>query len=494
MTTKQLSPTLALLLVHDQLLSKGGIAAPAFHPLRRAVQKHKARISAEFTRVRLLRGFTTLDGWRAFVNANHTARSGGCYSANGRTEATEDRCLRVRWVRVNTIRSNVEEQLRSTFMGWDIVPALADLWSIPQEQGKHSAKMLYIDRDIPNLLAISRDVGVTTSDAYRRGEIILQDKASCFPAYLLDATSVGGDIIDACAAPGNKTTLLAALLNDRSVVPLRRKVLAVERNKDRAVTLQKMIDWAGAAEDVSILAGQDFLQLHPRDDRWRRVEALLLDPSCSGSGMIGRDNPVELTLPEKQQPVKKFKRQRNRASPQSSKSNVLSSCGTHEITKAELKLRDQTRRLDSLASLQLRLIVHAFSFPSLKRIIYSTCSIHRAENEHVVAKALNSSIAIARGWRVLRRQDQFHGLRNWTIRGESSAFEGAFGNRTLIEEVADACIRCERGGDQATIGFFLVGFVRDSTQDSSGAVTRNTDNEEACAFIYDEDEWQGFVD
>lgn len=29
------------------------------------------------------------------------------------------------------------------------------------------------------------------------------------------------------------------------------------------------------------------------------------------------------------------------------------------------------------------------------------------------------------------------------------------------DDVADACIRCERGGVEGTIGFFVVGFVRD---------------------------------
>ena len=46
------------------------------------------------------------------------------------------------------------------------------------------------------------------------GHIILQDKASCFPAYILmkQDRKHWGDAIDACAAPGNKTSHLASIM------------------------------------------------------------------------------------------------------------------------------------------------------------------------------------------------------------------------------------------------------------------------------------------
>lgn len=51
------------------------------------------------------------------------------------------------------------------------------------------------------------------------GKIILQDKASCFPAIALsppDEEDV--QVIDATAAPGNKTTLLSALMKGKGKV------------------------------------------------------------------------------------------------------------------------------------------------------------------------------------------------------------------------------------------------------------------------------------
>lgn len=48
-------------------------------------------------------------------------------------------------------------------------------------------------------------------------------------------------------------------------------------------------------------------------------------------------------------------------------------------------------RLASLASFQLKCLNHGLSFPRLKRLVYSTCSIHSQENEEVVAACLKQN-------------------------------------------------------------------------------------------------------
>jgi len=49
------------------------------------------------------------------------------------------------------------------------------------------------------------------------------------------------------------------------------------------------------------------------------------------------------------------------------------------------------RRLESLAFCQKKLLMHAMRFPGVKKIVYSTCSLHSVENEDVVAAALDES-------------------------------------------------------------------------------------------------------
>lgn len=78
------------------------------------------------------------------------------------------------------------------------------------------------DEHIPNLLLFNPRARFHEDEAYHSGKVILQDKASCFPATIL-AQDIhqphgDGDFIDATAAPGNKTTHLSALLGNKGKV------------------------------------------------------------------------------------------------------------------------------------------------------------------------------------------------------------------------------------------------------------------------------------
>ncbi|GJC95065.1 NOL1/NOP2/sun family protein [Colletotrichum higginsianum] len=269
-------PVLALLLVHDFLLAKKGIALPQTHGLRTSVERHKARLASELTRARLRRKMPSVEALRADVNANA--------DPEGRHP---------RWIRVNALRSNVEDQLETTFKGWERALSIE---AVTQSAGK----AIFIDTHVPNLLAAPPGTDVTKTPAYLKGEIILQDKASCFPAYLLDPRSEDGDVVDSCAAPGNKTTHLAAIVQSHQPDQATRQptIFAFERDPRRAQTLEKMVKIAGSRGMTKIGPGQDFLDVDPEADAYKHVGALLLDPSCSGSGIVGRDSMPELHLPE----------------------------------------------------------------------------------------------------------------------------------------------------------------------------------------------------
>jgi 25S rRNA (cytosine2278-C5)-methyltransferase len=103
-----------------------------------------------------------------------------------------------------------------------------------------------IDANVPNVLAFHRSYPVTAifSQEYVSGAIILQDKASCIPATLLNVPA-GATVLDACAAPGNKTTQLAGGVDSKGTV------FAVEKDSKRAITLQTMVDKAGASKCTS---------------------------------------------------------------------------------------------------------------------------------------------------------------------------------------------------------------------------------------------------
>ena len=60
------------------------------------------------------------------------------------------------------------------------------------------------------------------------------------------------------------------------------QVYAVERSAKRCETLRKIVDGAGADSVVQVM-NRDFLDLNPSE--YADVEYIVLDPSCSGSGM-----------------------------------------------------------------------------------------------------------------------------------------------------------------------------------------------------------------
>jgi 25S rRNA (cytosine2278-C5)-methyltransferase len=477
-------------------LSKRGIASPQNHPLRLAVERHKARLASELTKARLRRKCTTLEAFRAHVNEEKCKAQGFG--------------LQPRWVRVNYLKTSLSEEIAATFLTYAECHTLQQLHTAGV-----GSRAYFRDPNIPDLLATnasSKDISSTL--AYKSGKIILQDKASCFPAHLMlggkpkfsnpNAEQHSGDILDACAAPGNKTTHVASILseqhrNAKRTQKSKQLIFACERDAKRSETLQSMVDKAGAGTAVKVLAKQDFLALDPHDPRFKNVRHLLLDPSCSGSGILGREDIPNLVLPKDPRKHEASK-SRGRSISDGNKTGP-SSLKKRKRDKAEPinSQRPDTERLIKLSNLQTHIVEHAFVFPSARLITYSTCSIHAIENEMVAFRGLSSKIAKERGWRLLRRDEQPDGLRVWPHRAEdiNRKDDGDFLHASWSEmteearwEFRNACIRCYPGGEDGTMGFFVVGFVRDPESQQDGVLevpgVHAEDGNE------NEDEWGGF--
>ncbi|KAI4824433.1 hypothetical protein KUCAC02_012944 [Chaenocephalus aceratus] len=242
-----------------------------------------------------------------------------------------------RYVRVNTVKTTVEDAVdylkRDGFSYLGQASRLEDLTL--------KEKYFVMDMHLPELLVFPPNTDFHDHFLYKAGHIILQDKASCLPAYLLNPPA-GAHIIDACAAPGNKTSHLAAIMKNKG------KLFAFDLDAKRLSTMATLLLRSGVT--CHQLANQDFLKVDPDSPQFKDVEYVLLDPSCSGSGMVClRDD---------------------------------ASSADQEKVKA---------RLAALACFQLRCLNHGLKFPRLKRLVYSTCSIHSQENEGVVAACLQEN-------------------------------------------------------------------------------------------------------
>jgi putative methyltransferase len=108
----------------------------------------------------------------------------------------------------------------------------------------------------------------------------------------------------------------------------------------------------------------------------------------------------------------------------------------------------------------------------------------------------------------LRREEQVEGLKKWERRGqwEEGKLGGSIVDKKSKQDVLDGCIRCDKGTEQGTMGFFVAAFVREGEDNNIAREGRvepdEMDVEEARKPAAptaeqdgdDEEEWDGFSD
>jgi 16S rRNA (cytosine967-C5)-methyltransferase len=131
-----------------------------------------------------------------------------------------------------------------------------------------------LDPGLPEALVLEGPFDAHGSELWERGAFMPQSRASMLVARALDPQP-GERILDLCAAPGAKTTHIAALMEDRG------SVVAVERHPGRAEALRRTCRRMGVTSVTVEVA--DAGQARVPDDRFDRV---LVDPPCSGLGTL----------------------------------------------------------------------------------------------------------------------------------------------------------------------------------------------------------------
>ncbi|SCV00897.1 LAME_0G12706g1_1 [Lachancea meyersii CBS 8951] len=399
------------LLVHDLLFSKSKRIQMGKHPIKEFVLKHKTRLNSELVRLKLKLKVTDL---KQLVNDN-------------KSDVTP-----VRWIRINPVRSHSKEkevlaELQKKF------PTQVTSWT------EIAPGTIYHDEYVPNLFGVHPGDKITSHELYRTGKIIIQDRASCFPAHILNAQK-SDVVIDACAAPGNKTTHVAAhIFQDEE--PDSVKIHAFEKDPERAKTLRTMIKAAGCSKGIDVHVG-DFTKI-AKPSTFPNVTGFIVDPSCSGSGIFGRKTIDEHNRSKEQ----------TSTVPKEEDGNAVPT----EEDYQDIAEKDLRTRLQKLSSFQFEIVRYALSFPSAKKLVYSTCSIHAEENERIVIDLLLDSKVKEAGWRVRKRAGV---IPAWPRRGLYSEFEEVFRNEEEARELAEACIRVSPKEDGG-IGFFAVCFERD---------------------------------
>lgn len=169
----------------------------------------------------------------------------------------------------------------------------------------------------------------------QEGRIYLQDEASQLVAHVLDARE-GQKVLDVCAAPGSKTTHIAAR------TPGLRLIVAGDLYEHRLRTVREASERVGAANLIRVVALDATAALPLSDASFERV---LVDAPCTGTGTLRR-NP-------------------------------------------EIRWRITARDIVDLSARQQLILFNASRMVRAGgRLVYSTCSVEREENEEVVASFL----------------------------------------------------------------------------------------------------------
>lgn len=372
---EKLPRNLILIMVYDLLIGNGNIQGGG--RVKKQVLAHQNALKTQLARVCIKKGVSSVKDLKG--------------------ESKQDDFPR--YARVNAALSSVE-QIR--------------------EQLNGSAFTFVLDAHVPNLLVFPSGTDLHAHPLVEGGQLILQDKASCFSALALNPQA-GWHVMDACSAPGNKTSHLVAILHSSSSAsdlsssdaPPKGKVTAFEIDNKRCVLLQKMLTKAGVlgsknpALPTMTVRNASFLDADPRDTVYLDVRGVLVDPTCSGSGMQRIESQV---------------------SPQQSPAELAA-------------------KLEGLAKFQTSLVLHAMTFPNVERVVYSTCSIYPEENEGVVSQVLSSSPSF-----ILAAPKT---LESWSRRGWSAP------KTSLSLEQSQMVIRTDPQEDK-TNGFFVACFERNS--------------------------------
>lgn len=216
--------------------------------------------------------------------------------------------------RVNTIKSDVQEieqVLKDNIIEFEKVAWSKEAFILPNG----------IESDLENL------------EIYKDGKIYLQSLSSMLPPIILNPRE-NCDILDMAAAPGGKTTQMAAISKNKA------NITACEMNAIRAERLKYNVEKQGA-NSVYIMVRDA-----RRIDDFFKFDQILLDAPCSGSGTLNmNDTNIEKFFTEK----------------------LISksvSAQTYLLKKALTILK------------------------SGQEMVYSTCSILREENEEVLKKVM----------------------------------------------------------------------------------------------------------
>jgi 16S rRNA (cytosine1407-C5)-methyltransferase len=121
---------------------------------------------------------------------------------------------------------------------------------------------------------------IRDSQAVADGRAFIQNAASWLPVLALDPQP-NDDVLDVCAAPGGKTSHIAAMTGNQA------RIVANDNSRARLVKLRSNLERLGASAEYTLYDATNLA----KKLEGRQFDKILLDAPCSGEGLMqyGRD-------------------------------------------------------------------------------------------------------------------------------------------------------------------------------------------------------------
>lgn len=209
---------------------------------------------------------------------------------------------------------------------------------------------------LPEALLLEGPFDVFSSELWREGAVMGQSTGSMQVARMLGPRT-GDRVLDLCAAPGAKTTHIAALQGGRG------EIVAVERHPRRARALEQTCRRMHATGVRVLVADAAQVSFPGAFDR------VLVDPPCSGLGTLQ--------------------------------------------SRPDIRWRASPKSIAGLAELQLRILRAGGEATSAGGVlVYSVCTISRAESEGVIERfvAQNEDFELEQRAQLLPHRDGTDGF------------------------------------------------------------------------------------
>lgn len=219
--------------------------------------------------------------------------------------------------RVNSLKATVEE-----------VTGILSTQGVSARESKYVASAFVVEGERTPLVQLAE-----------QGLIYLQDEASQLVSILLDPRS-GERVLDMCAAPGSKTSHIAALTKNESWI------VACDVRPQRLTTLRSNCARLGAEQiDVVTLDGT---RRPPFLESVQNFDRVLVDAPCTGTGTLCQNPEIKWRL---------------------------ASDDAKRLSETQLALLSRGAEMVAVGG----------------RVVYSTCSVEPEENEAVVAGFLEAN-------------------------------------------------------------------------------------------------------